>query len=157
ANVPTIAFPAIGRWQHTQGLFGSIPSGNPFLIPDSLIHNDTAHISLFLFSPINGNTTGLDTTVHNGATDVYVYPALPPTCTACTGFTAGYTYNYNGPVFQNQYYIAPRDVTPAPNPDHFKVRVLNLGATGTNANLTGNGAITLTYADGTPVSIGTSN
>ncbi|RPD43047.1 hypothetical protein EG028_01790 [Chitinophaga barathri] len=165
---PTPYFISDGIWRKSAGTFHpSLQGGNPVMVPDSLLRGDSVSVSVNTFRARLGAEMVHDTittVLHkNGsaAQDVFFYLGRTD-CKNCSGFekgflVPGYSKVSDGKPFGMNVRVFPRDVLPAADPSRFKIRIINLGSMSTGSNLTGNGGVTLTYGDGTPVSGATSN
>jgi hypothetical protein len=172
-------FPSDGIWHRSPGTLGPVASGNPFGIPDEFIGPDgSVDIKLNFTKSYRGVKTAtsptyvrdsIQFTEHIDAAqpkDIFLY--LDDLSNTRQPFRAGWNYNTTGQEITTDY--APFDVVKAEvpknlskpaNPQNFKIRIVNLaslsdiGVKFTNGdrynNLSGSGAVTLTFADGTPV------
>jgi hypothetical protein len=128
---------AIGLALFPTGVWATSDNASPFSIPNSLLDKDgNAYIQLT--PSVVSNTSPykkLDTTLAND------------------------------PLHPKDYYLMvdgtlhtiTRESVPPSNPQNFKIRVINLGSDLDPLNLGLTGPVTLTYADGTPVSSQLSN
>ena len=122
---------ALGQTLFPTGVWPSSPNGTPVTLPQVLLDkNNQAHVHILSRTGIGQQTPILiDTILQND-------PAQPKDYYI--------TDNNTHLIVQNQ------NNTPPVQAQDFKIRIINLGAPGDPLNLYG--SVTLTYADGTPVS-----
>ncbi len=133
-SAPLTQGTAVGLSLFPLGYWASSTNGNPFFIPSSLItKTQQVHV---LISIVNGQASvGLAG---------FSFASIDTTLT-------------NDPLNPKDYYVLssghllviPRNTAAPIMPDHFKIRVINLGAASDPNNLTG--PVSLTYADGSAV------
>lgn len=131
---PTLAFPGTGKWNVGEGIFGSVPAGNPFPVPDSVILHNNARIQVYGaysggLNPLHDSVFNYDV---NQPLDVYYY-------------SSAYFSGANGRLAAR---VFPRDIQSSSSFGKFKIRLINLSSP--NApNSYGN--LTLTGSDRGPV------
>jgi hypothetical protein len=140
-NIPLTSYSKGSQYGTAQGLsifptgsWMALDNGNPFFVPSSLVTKDRkVHI---LISEQAGQTV-------SGA--IFTFHNVDTTLT-------------DDPLHPNDYYasptghllVVPRNTQAPVQPDHFKIRVINLGAaTDPNGEV---GPVKLTYSDGSSVS-----
>lgn len=133
---PTPYFPATGVL------------GTTYYIPKQFLDaNDSARIQLMqLF--ILGAGNFIDSTYSFGVKENYNHPK---DYYWVYSRTAAFPYSMS---YYDSLYVIPRAVSPATDPTHILVRLVNFSSAPDDANLTG--PMSLTFADGSPVSVSTS-
>ncbi|SDS65844.1 hypothetical protein SAMN05216490_1560 [Mucilaginibacter mallensis] len=135
-NTPTTGT-ALGLSIFPTGIWTNGDDGSPFVVPNSLLDKDgKAHFTMLIQSTITSGSVGeqstIDTTIMNNAAQPQDYYLMP-----------------NG-----HFKVVNRDNVPPTNSQNFKIRVINLGSNvyGDPSGLNIKGPVSLTYADGSPVS-----
>jgi hypothetical protein len=139
--VLTLYFPTNGRFTN----------GSTYTIPQDLLNADgTSTVQMsFIATALKGGN--VDTANTGGTTFKTVNNFTSPN----DYFDVFYDLtNYNGTDVDTVFTFA-RSVAAPSDPTHIKIRVINIADQGGVSNL--NGPLTLTYADGTPVSAVTTN
>jgi hypothetical protein len=139
--VITLYFPTNGRFTN----------GSTYTIPQNLLNADgTATVQMSLIPPaLHGGNVD---TANTGGT---LFKTVNNFTNPNDYFDVFYDLtNYNG-TSVDTVFVFPRSVAAPSDPTHIKIRVINIADQGGVSNL--DGPLTLTYADGTPVSSTTTN